>query len=267
MSRYVLDVDGGHGDNGPMASPDARDLRGSSFTGTDLTGARFRDCDMRHVKIISSVLVDVSVSGEIENFFVNGIDVTGYVAAELDRRHPERVLVREMKTVADHHKAWQTIETLWSDTLTRAGRLPEPFLHERVEDEWSLVETLRHLVFATDLWVSQLILDLPASYHRLALPPSDHPPEALASLGLDLDAHPTYTEVLSVRSERAALVRDVLGHLTEDRLRSRCPGTFPPAWDEPSPSVGEALAVMMEEEIEHHRYALRDLRALESRRG
>ncbi|MBB2914127.1 hypothetical protein FHS43_005439 [Streptosporangium becharense] len=250
-----------------MASLDARDLRGSSFTGADLTGARFRDCDMRQVKIISSVLVDVSVSGEIENFLVNGIDVTGYVAAELDRRHPERVLVRQMKTVADHREAWRTIETLWSDTLTRAERLPEPLLHERVDDEWSLVETLRHLVFATDLWASQLILGTPAPYHRLALPPSDHPAEALRELGLDPGARPAYAEVLSIRLERAALVRDILDHLTEERLRSRCPGTLPFAWDEPSPSVGEALTVVMEEEIEHRRYVLRDLRALESRRG
>ncbi|MET8336088.1 DinB family protein [Streptosporangium canum] len=248
-----------------MAPSDAQDLQGSSFTGADLTGSRFRDCDMRQVRIISSVLVDVSVSGEIENFTVNGIDVTGYVAAELDRRHPERVLVREMKTVADHREAWRTIETLWAETIARAERLPEPLRHERVEEEWSLVETLRHLVFATDLWVSQIILDLPSPHYSAALPPSDYPSEALPEL--DLDARPSYAEVLAVRLARMALVRDLLDDLTEDRLHSDCPGSLPSAWDEPSPPVHEALAVVMDEEIDHRRYVLRDLGALESRRS
>ena len=31
--------------------------------------------------------------------------------------------------------------------------LPPDLLHERVDDEWSFIETLRHLVFATDAWV------------------------------------------------------------------------------------------------------------------
>lgn len=31
--------------------------------------------------------------------------------------------------------------------------------HERVDDEWSLVETLRHLVFAADVWMGRMILE------------------------------------------------------------------------------------------------------------
>lgn len=34
-------------------------------------------------------------------------------------------------------------------------------LHERVEGEWSFIETLRHLVFATDAWVKRAILGEP----------------------------------------------------------------------------------------------------------
>jgi hypothetical protein len=66
-------------------------FRGKQFMVADLTGAKFVECDMRQVKIVDSWLVDVKVSGYVSNFVVNGVDVTAFVEAELDRRHPERV--------------------------------------------------------------------------------------------------------------------------------------------------------------------------------
>ena len=131
----------GYHDNG---NNDA--FRGASFTVADLAGAKFVDCDMSQVKIVDSWLVDVNVSGYVSNFVVNGVDVTAFVDAELDRRHPERVQLREMRMADDYRAMWDTIERLWSDTVARAERLPEPALHERVDQEWSFVETLRHLV-------------------------------------------------------------------------------------------------------------------------
>jgi hypothetical protein len=35
-------------------------FRGANVTGADLTGAKFRDCDLRQVKIVDSWLVDVT---------------------------------------------------------------------------------------------------------------------------------------------------------------------------------------------------------------
>lgn len=71
-------------------------FRGSSFTGTDFSGSTWRDCDLRGMKVVDSWLVDVAVSGLVERFVVNDVDVTGFVEAELDRRHPERVQVRDL---------------------------------------------------------------------------------------------------------------------------------------------------------------------------
>jgi hypothetical protein len=62
--------------------------RGARFEGADFTGATFRDCDLRKVKIVDAWLVDVNFSGLIGNFVVNDVDVTAFVEAELDRRHP-----------------------------------------------------------------------------------------------------------------------------------------------------------------------------------
>jgi uncharacterized protein YjbI with pentapeptide repeats len=49
----------------PDEHDDTTAFRGAQFTGMDFTGATFRDCDLRRVKIVDSWLVDVNVSGLI----------------------------------------------------------------------------------------------------------------------------------------------------------------------------------------------------------
>jgi Pentapeptide repeats (8 copies) len=74
------------------------EFRGASFTGADFTAANFRDCDLRQAKITDSWPVDVRMSGLVENFVVNDVDVTAFVEGELDKRHPERVQLRKPPT-------------------------------------------------------------------------------------------------------------------------------------------------------------------------
>src|SRR5439155_4290434 len=69
-------------------------FRGARFDVADLRGARFTDCDLTGVTIRDGWLVNVSISGYLRNVTVNGVDVTDFVSAELDRRHPERVQFR-----------------------------------------------------------------------------------------------------------------------------------------------------------------------------
>ncbi|WP_319460007.1 DinB family protein [Micromonospora sp. RTP1Z1] len=80
---------------------------------------------------------------------------------------------------------WDTVERLWSGIVARAERLPEAARHERVDDEWSVVETLRHLVFAVDTSVGRMVLGEPMPYHRLGLPPTDYPTAGTTELGID----------------------------------------------------------------------------------
>jgi hypothetical protein len=246
---------------------DSDSFRGASFTQADLTGAKFRDCDLRQVKIVDSWLVDVNVSGLVGNFVVNDVDVTAFVAAELDRRHPERAQLRDMKTADDYRAMWDTIERLWSATVARAERLPEPARHERVDEEWSFVETLRHLVFATDAWASRTVLDEPMPYHRLGVTQTFYPPEDAAALGMDLDARPSFAEAVAVRADRMALVRGIVKGLTDTELDRTCTRTPAPGYPEEPRSVGGCLRVVMQEECEHLRYAVRDLAVLEARQS
>lgn len=240
-------------------------FRGGRFTGADFTGATFRDCDLRGVKVVDSWLVDVRVSGLVRDLVVNDVDVTGFVEAELDRRHPERVQVREMRTADDYRATWATIERLWAETVARARRLPEAALFERVDDEWSLVETLRHLVFVADAWASRTVLDEPMPYHPLGYTHSSYPPAEAAALGIDLDARPSFDEVMEVRADRLAVVRRIVDGLTDDELERLCARPPAPGYPDEPRTVGKCLRTVMTEECEHRRYAERDLAALEAR--
>jgi len=254
-------------DNGEMADEDhpTDSFRGAQFSDADFSGATFRDCDLRKLKVVDSWLVDVNVSGLVENFVVNDVDVTAFVEAELNRRHPERAQVREMQTADDYRAMWDTIERLWSETVARARRLPESVRHERVDDEWAFVETLRHLVFCTDAWASRAVLDDPMPYDRLGYPHSSSPPSDNAAMGIDLGAHPSFDEVMAVRTDRMAVVRRIVDGLSDDDLERVCARSPGPGYPDEPRTVRQCLRVVMREECEHHRYTVRDLAVLEAR--
>ncbi len=89
--------------------------------------------------------------------------------AELDRRCPGRAKMRP-SDAAGYREAWDMLEPLWQQTVARARGLDPELLHRRVDGEWSFIETLRHLVFAADVWVNRAILGQPSPWDPLDLP-------------------------------------------------------------------------------------------------
>jgi len=243
----------------------SEEFREARFDVADLRGARFTDCDLTSVTIRDGWLVNVSISGYLSNVTVNGVDITDFVNAELDRRHPERVQFREGQTADDFRAMWDTIERLWAQAGERAGRLPAAALTEQVNEEWSFAQTLRHLVFITDAWASRTVLDQERPYHPIGLPQSWYPPEDAAALGIDLTADPGYAEILAARADRMAVIRGVVDGLTDDDLGRRCQRSPAPGYPEEELTVAECVGVVMDEEIEHYRFAERDLAVLEAR--
>jgi hypothetical protein len=238
--------------------------QGARFDVADLRGARFTDCDMTGVTIRDCWLVSVSISGYLSNVTVNGVDVTGFVSAELDRRHPERVQLREAQTADDVRALWGTIERLWAQATERAGRLPAAALHQQVSEEWSFAQTLRHLVFITDAWASRTVLDEEMPYHPLGLPQSWYPAADAAALGIDLTAQPGYGQILAARAGRMAVVRRIVAGLTDAGLARLCQRSPAPGYPDEERTVIDCITVVMDEEIEHYRFALRDLAVLEN---
>ncbi len=213
--------------------------------------------------IRGAILVDVDISGEIKNLRVNGVDVVPLVEAELNRRYPDRVKMRP--TNADgFREAWDILERLWQRTSERARGMAPELLHERVEEEWSFSETLRHLVFATDAWVKRSILGEPSPWDPLDLPHDEMPDEP--SVPRDRGARPSLDEMLALRSHRMATVRQVICDLTDEKLAGMTDPVLEPGYPEPeSFPVRECLLCILNEEWEHRLYAERDLDALAAR--
>jgi hypothetical protein len=241
------------------------EFRQARFDVADMSGARFTDCDLTGVTIRDGWLVNVSISGYLSKVTVNGVDITDFVNAELDRRYPERMQLRQVQTADDFRTVWDTIQLLWAQAGERAGRLPASALTEQVNEEWSFGQTLRHLVFITDAWASRTVLDQGKPYHPIGLPQSWYPAEAAAALGIDLKADPDYTEILVARADRMAVIRGVVDGLIDEGLGRRCQRSPAPGYPEEDLSVAECLGVVMDEEIEHYRFAVRDLAVLETR--
>ena len=239
-------------------------FRGARFEAADLRGARFTDCDLTGVTIRDGWLVNVSISGYLSNVTVNGVDVAEFVNAELDRRHPERVQFREGQTADDIRAIWDTIERLWAQADERAGRLSADALDQQVNEEWSYAQTLRHLVFITDAWASRTVRDEEMPYHPLGLPQSWYPAADATALGIDLTAHPGYAEIVAARADRMAVMRRIVDGLADDSLGRLCRRSPAPGYPDEERTVIDCIAVVMDEEIEHYRFAIRDLAVLEA---
>lgn len=239
------------------------DLTGSDFSFADLTHTRFRDAALRHVVMRGVELEDVEISGELLNVRINGVDVAPLVEAELDRLDPDR---RKMRPTDPDgfREAWGLVERLWAGTVERARRLDPELLHESVDGEWSFIETLRHLAFATDAWVRRGVLGDPAPWHPLDLPWDGM--EDTPGVPRDRTVRPTLDEALELRHDRMATVRQVVDELTSDGLDRQTTPVDAPGWPPPGESfpVRECLLVVLNEEWHHRLFAERDLAALEA---
>jgi uncharacterized damage-inducible protein DinB len=247
------------------------DLRGSTFThvhlggavfrSSTLEGARFVEVDLTGVRVRGAWLRDLDLDGVLEGVTLNGVDVGPYVEAELERRYPERA-ARRRGDADGFREAWAINQRSWEATVARARQLPEELLDERVDGEWSFIQTLRHLVFCTDAWLTRALLGEPSPYSPLGLPHDEMPD--IPGVPRDRDARPDLAEVLAVRADRTASVREVMAGLTDERLRGTTEPVLEPGYPESeSYPVLRCLQAVVDEESLHRQFAERDLDVLE----
>ena len=234
------------------------DLRGSTFTDTYLNDVKIRDAILSGMRVNEAILDDVEINGEVNNLRINGVDVVPLIDAELNRRYPQRAKMRPT-TAAGFVEAWDILGQLWAGTVDRARKLPPEMLHESVDGEWSFIETLRHLSFASAAWVGRGILGDPSPWHPLDLPWDGMPDKP--GIPRDREVRPDLDAVLALREDRRAMVARVIDGLTDERLASTI--TTPPGDSWPPPSeelpLAEPLLVVLNEEWQHRLYAERDL--------
>lgn len=239
-----------------------RDFKGQLLISPDFSGSHLHDGNFEGARLTDAWLKDAEVSGYINGMIVNGVEIQPLVEAELNRRTPERAKLTA-RDPAGLAEGWMVIENVWAATLESARRLPDALLYERVNGEWSFVETLRHLIMATDTWLGRMVEGEARPWHPwgMAGPWLSDP----AAIGLDYSAQPSLDEVLIVRRGRMDAVKQVIAGVTADELQRTC---IPPDGEhhpnQPH-TVLHCLHVILNEEWEHNRYANRDLAVLQAR--
>lgn len=232
------------------------------FVDEDLTGAEFRECDLSDSRLVGVVMQDAVIDGLVTNLVVNGVEVMAHVEAELDRRHPVRLLVRS-DAPDDLRRAARQLRADWAATVARM-RLAPGVEHASVNDEWSAVQTLRHLVFVHDSWFRRCCLGSTDLFTPMGLGIESVPDRE--QQGLDPSADPTLDEVVAVRDEQAAELEHWLDTVTAEQLAEPAPVPDDDRWPPYARgrSVLQCLRTVLNEEHEHHTFCVRDLDLVET---
>ncbi len=228
------------------------------FEDQDLTGAEFRECDLSRARLIGVVMQDAVIDGLVSNLVVNGVEVTSYVEAELDRRHPVRLLIRSAAP-AGLRQAVRQLRAGWAATAGRLRGMPAGSEHQRIGGEWSAVQTLRHLVFVHDSWFRRCCLGSTEPFTPIGLA-SEFVPDQQEQ-GLDRVAAPGLDEVLAVREAQGAELERWLSAVTAGQLSAPAPVPAGRGWPPyaKGKSVLECVHVVLNEEWAHHGFCQRDL--------
>ena len=222
-------------------------FKGATLRFSDVSGMTMRAVDVDGLDIDSHDLF-------LGSLVVNGVDVVPLVDAELNRRFPGREL-HKAQSPEGLREGWEAAQAAWQETV--AGTPPE-LVDAHVADEWSLAQTLRHLVLATDAWLRGAILGVPQPFHEMGQIFT-----GAEGMGFDMSIFredpPSYDEILAVRAERQQLVTDFLGTATPELLAEERRYPWGGDW---RPTVGDCVRVILEEEWAHLRYVRRDLALL-----
>ncbi len=235
-----------------------KEFEGAAFVRASFKGATLRFSDVSGM-VMRGVDVDRLDIDSHDLFFgsllVNGVDVVPLVDAELNRQFPGREL-QKAQTPEGLREGWVAVQSAWRETVTAT---PPHLVDARVEDEWSLAQTLRHLVLATDAWLRGGILQMEQPFHEIGQPFT-----GAGEMGFDMSVFrvepPTYEEILDVRAERQLQVTDFLATVSPEVLAEE--RADPWGGEDWRPSVGDCIRVILEEEWAHLRYVRRDLARL-----
>ncbi len=235
------------------------------FEGASFSRASFKGATLRYSDVSGVTMRSVDVDGlDIDShdlFFgtllVNGVDVVPLVDAELNRQFPGREL-QKAETPEGLREAWVAVQAAWQETVSAT---PLELVDAHVEDEWSLAQTLRHLVLATDAWLRGAIQRIEQPFHEIGQIFT-----GAAEMGFDMSIfradEPTYDEILVVRAQRQELVTDFLATATPELLAEERDNPW--GGGDWHPTVGDCIRVILEEEWAHLRYIRRDLALLGS---
>jgi hypothetical protein len=235
-----------------------QEFEGATFVRTSFRGATLRSCDVSGVTMRGVEVGGLDIDSHdlfFGSLIVNGVDVVPFVDAELNRQFPGREL-QKAQTPEGLRDGWVAVQAAWETTVTTT---PPELRDAHVEHEWSLAQTLRHLVLATDAWLRGGIMGIEQPFHEIGLIFT-----GAAEMGFDTSMFradtPVFEDILAVRAERQQLVTDFLATATPELLAEE--RDDPWGGGDWHPTVGDCVRVILEEEWAHLRYVRRDLALL-----
>lgn len=157
--------------------------------------------------------------------------------------------------VAGLRSAWADVTAAWEAIDARARSLGEAAARRRVAEEWSYVETARHLLFVIDLWIRGAVLAEPSPFHREGLPPTFAPVAAFPGVAPDVDV--SLDTAIALRRDAQATVASVLADLDDDGLSRACGRAG-------EHTVLRCIKTALNEADLHRQFAARDLAVVES---
>jgi hypothetical protein len=238
-----------------MTYSDTKQFEGATFVQASFKGATLRFSDVSGVTMRSVDVGGLDIDSHdlfLGSLFVNGVDVVPLVDAELNRQFPGREL-QNSQTPEGLREGWVAVQAAWQATMADT---PPDLVDAHVDDEWSLAQTLRHLILATDTWLRGGILRVQQPFHEIGQIFT-----GAEEMGFDMSIFraepPAYDEILAVRAERQQMVTDFLATATVELLAEEREDPWGGAdW---RPTVGDCIRVILEEEWAHLRYVRRDL--------
>lgn len=232
-----------------------KEFEGATFVKTSFKGATVRFSDVSGVTMRSVDVNGLDIDSHdlfFGTLFVNGVDVVPLVDAELNRQFPGREL-QKAQTPDGLREGWIAVQSAWQKAVADT---PPDLVDAHVEDEWSLAQTLRHLILATDAWLRGGILRTEQPFHEVGQIFT-----GAAEMGFDVSIFrvdaPAYEEILAVRAERQQLVTDLLATATPELLAEERENPW--GGGDWHPTVGDCIRIILEEEWAHLRYIRRDL--------
>jgi hypothetical protein len=157
--------------------------------------------------------------------------------------------------VAGLRSAWAGLMGEWERADSRARSLGDEAAQRRVADEWSYVETSRHLVFVVDLWIRRAVLDDAHPFHAEGLPPTFVPPSVFP--GVEPSREVSLEQAIDLRRHSETMVEALLAGLDDEGLRRRC-------GRDGEHDVLRCVRTVCNEADLHRQFAVRDLTVLEA---
>lgn len=141
--------------------------------------------------------------------------------------------------------------------IARASTFSEDARNRRVDDEWSTIESIRHMVFVIDIWLGKMIRRQDDPFHPIGLPPHFLPAKPEGS-SIDPQAHPGFDEACEVLMGRIGTLDAFVASLSPGELQ-RPIGTH-------AGTVAGGLGVVFDELTYHAGFVNRDLDKIEGTR-